>query len=428
MSTSALHDATIRRAVLETFREADGPITTATLYAEVARRTRLPTDLLSQRAQIGKSGQQHNLAQRTARWAQQSLKRAGLITRCGDTRGLWQLTEQGKHTLHHIRPGHALVAFSTALGCAIWGDIRSALRGLGEPVTLFIGSPPFPITKPRAYGGPTREQWVDFVCTAVEAVLPHLATGGSVALDIGTDLFVQNSPERELLPERLAIALHDRCGLSKIDRVIWHNPSRPPSPIQWASKTRQQLNCAYDDVLVFSNNAKLSLARNTRVLKPHTDKHLRLIAQGGERVARSNSDGAYCVKQGAYANPTAGAIPRNVFVAGHRCPSQDAYKAAARRLGLAVHGAPYPVKLAKFLIEWLSAPGDLIVDGFAGSVSSGVAAEQTGRRWIAVDTVADYLRGGAERFEDVWVNPLLDQLFGLDQPNLFNTAPRLAQA
>lgn len=251
-------DSVIRRAVLETFRDADDAVHTQDLYREVARRTRLPSDVLDRKAPVGTASQQHNLAQRTARWAQQSLKKAGLITRVDGSRGMWRLTSEGRHTLRRIERTHALVAFSTRLGAAMWCDARAPLPGMGQKITLLLTSPPYALAngKKRAYGNPSRPEWIDFICEVIEQVLPHLAVGGNVALNIGTDLFEPGSPARSLLPERLAIALEERLGLSKMDTIIWHNPSKPPGPIQWASKTRQQLNCAYEQVHVKVNTIR----------------------------------------------------------------------------------------------------------------------------------------------------------------------------
>lgn len=58
-----------------------------------------------------------------------------------------------------------------------------------------------------------------------------------------------------------------------------------------------------------------------------------------------------------------------------------------------------PLKLAEFLVTFLSEPGDLVVDGFAGSFTTARAAENLGRRWIATDIMAEYVMGGAVRFE-----------------------------
>jgi site-specific DNA-methyltransferase (cytosine-N4-specific) len=58
------------------------------------------------------------------------------------------------------------------------------------------------------------------------------------------------------------------------------------------------------------------------------------------------------------------------------------------------------LKLASFLIEFLSEPGELIADPFGGSFTSAKAAELLGRRWISTEKVVDYVVSSAYRFQD----------------------------
>lgn len=66
---------------------------------------------------------------------------------------------------------------------------------------------------------------------------------------------------------------------------------------------------------------------------------------------------------------------------------------------LPVHGAPFPLGLAKFLVQFLSRPGDLVLDIFSGWNTTGLVCELTGRRWLAFEKHAQYAAGGSFRFE-----------------------------
>ena len=46
----------------------------------------------------------------------------------------------------------------------------------------------------------------------------------------------------------------------------------------------------------------------------------------------------------------------------------------------------------------LTDPGDLVLDPFAGSCVTGIAAEKRGRQWACVEINAEYLPGAATRF------------------------------
>jgi len=104
------------------------------------------------------------------------------------------------------------------------------------------------------------------------------------------------------------------------------------------------------------------------------------------------------VRPGAYAASTPGAIPRNVLSIRHNCADQQALRAHARQAGLPDHGAVMPLELARFLVEWLSRPGDLVVDPMGGTLTTAKAAELAGRRWLASEKHLEYLLAGAYRF------------------------------
>lgn len=200
--------------------------------------------------------------------------------------------------------------------------------------------------------------------------------------------------------ERLMLALHEKLGLYKVDELVWVNKSKPPGPVQWASKTRVQLNVAYEPVLWLTNDPRRLRSDNRRVLQEHTERHLALIHGGGEQRDGSYSDGAYNIRAGRFGNPTAGRIPRNVLEFGHACADQQLYKRLAREQGLPVHGAPMPLELAKFLVGFMTEPEDLVVDPFSGSQTTPKAAELLGRRWLSTETTLEYVWGGANRFRD----------------------------
>lgn len=56
--------------------------------------------------------------------------------------------------------------------------------------------------------------------------------------------------------------------------------------------------------------------------------------------------------------------------------------------------------LAKFFISFLTDEGDLVLDPFAGSNTTGATAEQMGRRWTAIERDEPYLLGSMGHFEN----------------------------
>jgi site-specific DNA-methyltransferase (cytosine-N4-specific) len=54
--------------------------------------------------------------------------------------------------------------------------------------------------------------------------------------------------------------------------------------------------------------------------------------------------------------------------------------------------------LPEFFIRLLTDPGDLVVDIFAGSNTTGMVAESEGRRWLAFELNRDYVAASVLRF------------------------------
>ncbi len=194
------------------------------------------------------------------------------------------------------------------------------------------------------------------------------------------------------------IALCDRLGLHKMDELIWHAPNKPPAPMQWASRTRQQLNCAWEPVYWFTNEPRLCKSDNRRVLQEHTERHLKLIHQGGEDRTAEYGDGAYRLKPGSFGGVTAGRIPRNVITCSTNSGNKRAMRAAAIAQGLPTHGALMPLPLAKMLVEFLTDKDGLVVDPFFGWGTTGLAAEELGRRWLGTELMGEHVLGAANAF------------------------------
>src|SRR5690606_32713547 len=135
-----------------------------------------------------------------------------------------------------------------------------------ESISAIITSPPYPLQTPRAYGNVVDERaYVDWIVRALEPAVSKLIPGGSLALNVGQDIFNPGSPARSLYRERLVLALHERLGLYKLDEIPWVNKSRPPSPTIWACRERMQLVATWEPIYWFTNDPHRLRSDNRRV-------------------------------------------------------------------------------------------------------------------------------------------------------------------
>lgn len=71
----------------------------------------------------------------------------------------------------------------------------------------------------------------------------------------------------------------------------------------------------------------------------------------------------------------------------------------SKLLGNKVYPARFPAELPRFFIEFLTKQGNLVLDPFAGSNTTGFVAEELNRRWIGLEIRSDYAEESRLRFE-----------------------------
>jgi len=105
--------------------------------------------------------------------------------------------------------------------------------------------------------------------------------------------------------------------------------------------------------------------------------------------ASAIESGVYAIKPGATPTWTGGGWCRNVltFNLAHK------YIDGVSRL----HPTQKPLPLMKRLVELVTQPGDMVLDPFAGSGTTGVAALQLGRRFQGFEKDPDFVRVAEER-------------------------------
>lgn len=63
-----------------------------------------------------------------------------------------------------------------------------------------------------------------------------------------------------------------------------------------------------------------------------------------------------------------------------------------------MHPARFPMALPEFFVKLTTDEGDVVVDPFGGSMTTGFVAESLNRRWIGSENVDSYVEGSKFRF------------------------------
>lgn len=374
--------------ILDAVQRAGGEATTSAIRDAVADQLGLDHETRSKRGQIG--GQDHNLLAHRIRWGQQHSRLAGLIERDS---GNWRLTPKGSAHLTQAFPGRPVTVFLTPNGCALWGLAEEAASVIDHgSVRLLLTSPPYALNTKKQYGNLSGQEYVDWLCSIIERLMPVMQSNGSLLLNLG-DAWVKNSPTVSLYQERTIIALQDRLGLHLCQRMLWHNPSALPVPTNYVGIERIRLKQAVECLWWLSPEDR-PYADNRAILEPYSDRMTGLIKQGGQ--SRSKKPSGHATRDGSFSVDNGGSIAPNVFKIANS--GDQAYAQACRDKGLTPHPARMPIALASKMIEFLSRPDEVVFDPFGGSGTTARAAENLGRKWITTEAAREYVEGSRFRF------------------------------
>lgn len=292
--------------------------------------------------------------------------------------------------LSELRP-----LYRTQLGRAYVGDSLALLARLDEAsVDLVITSPPFALLRQKSYGNVEEAEYVAWLKPFAMQVFRVLKETGSFVLDLG-GAYQYGAPIRSLYNFRVLISLCDEVGFQLAEDFYWHNPARLPSPIEWVNKRKIRAKDSVDTVWWLSKT-EWPKADIRNVLVPYSERMKKLMANPEGFYSPMKRPSGHDIGWG-FATDNGGAIPSNLLSAPNT-DSNSAYLRLCKEFGVLRHPARFPPDIPRFFIKMLTEPGDLVVDIFAGSNTTGYVAEKLGRRWLAFEIVHEYLLGSSFRF------------------------------
>jgi site-specific DNA-methyltransferase (cytosine-N4-specific) len=286
-------------------------------------------------------------------------------------------------------------AYTTQNGAAYAGDSRKLLEELDDSsVDLVITSPPFALQRQKAYGNKDQSEYLDWLMDFARLVHAKLKPTGSFVMDVG-GAYQKGVPARSLYHLRLPIRFCDEIGFFLAEDFYWFNPAKLPSPIEWVNKRKLRAKDSVNNLWWFSKT-EWPKADVTKVLVPYSDRMLKLMEDPGKFYKPKVRPSGHDISAG-FGKDNGGAIPSNLLQIPNT-ESNGAYVVGCKLVGADRHPARFPSKLPEFFIRFLTEPGDLVVDIFAGSNTAGQVAEAEDRRWIAMDERLDYLAASVFRF------------------------------
>jgi len=285
--------------------------------------------------------------------------------------------------------------YKTQYGEAYVGDALDLLKGLPDSsVDLVLTSPPFPLQRQKEYGNVEQEEYVDWLLSFALEIKRVLKDTGSFVLDLG-GAYQKGRPIRSLYNYRVLIRMCDELGWNLAEEFFWFNPAKLPSPIEWVNKRKIRVKDAVNTIWWFSKNDNPK-ADVTKVLAPYSER-MKLLLKNSEKFysPKKRPSGHDISKK--FSNANGGSIPSNLLSIANT-ESNSQYLRCCKIAGIKGHPSRFPEKLPEFFIRFLTDPGDVVLDIFAGSNTTGAVAEKLGRRWIAFEIEQAYLAASAFRF------------------------------
>jgi hypothetical protein len=270
-------------------------------------------------------------------------------------------------------------AHATDLGCLLVGDALETTAALpDESVDLVITSPPY--DRQPKYGngeGYGREWYQGFFLTLTLELRRVLRSHGSFVLNYRSR---REGPERGVLQYELVFWLREQ-GFHFAEDFVWGKPSPPPGRFNRFLKDAVEYCFQFTktDRWQFFPEQCLSPARWDAADR----QRRRQLAHNYERVQEPSGHGRRRVQAGPdLVRPSTLLLLEPEFgpnPTGHPCR--------------------FPVDLPRFFIQLLTSPGQVVLDPFGGTGTTGVAAEGLGRRWVLVEADPGYASALPRRLE-----------------------------
>jgi site-specific DNA-methyltransferase (cytosine-N4-specific) len=265
-----------------------------------------------------------------------------------------------------------------------FGDCRDSMRQMakdGIKVQMCVTSPPYYGLRDYGVDGQigneqTPKEFIDNLVEVFACVWDILEDDGTLWVNLGDSYANNNSnanqykyKQKDLMgmPWRLAFALQDFGWYLRQD-IIWHKPNPMPESVT------DRCTKAHEYIFLLAKNQKYYF--DHEAIKEQSLTKSEGIRFGGNKYG-DNDDPKYATKSG------------NVSKEYEKANKRDVWSVAAKPYSGA-HFAVYPQELVEPMILAGSRVGDVVLDPFFGSGTTGQVSQNLGRKWIGCELNKNY--------------------------------------
>jgi len=266
------------------------------------------------------------------------------------------------------------------------GDVSESLRALpAQSVRCVVTSPPYFGLRDYGHEGQigledTPEAFVERLVGVFREVRRVMTDDGTLWLNIGDSY--GKGKNLVGIPWRLAFALQADGWVLRQD-IIWHKPNPMPESVKdRCTKAHEYLFLLTKSPRYYFNHEAIREPCSPDMQRRAARGHTR--GSGGRTDASRNDSETLRGSHAKRIDVSKGRTKRGVWT----IPTQP-YKGA--------HFAVFPEALVEPCVLAGSAPGDVMLDPFAGSGTTGVVALRHGRAFVGCELNPDYAALARER-------------------------------
>ena len=261
-----------------------------------------------------------------------------------------------------------------------YGDSKEILKSFPAGYfNLIVTSPPYADARKKHYDSIKPSEYKEFLLSFHDELWRVLADDGSFVLNI-KDKVVDGIRNRFVWH---TIEAFSERGWRCVDDYLWIKPNAMPG--YWPNRLRDEWEYCFH----MTKQKKFAMYQD-QVKKPIGDwAEKRLNNLNGKSAVRHDSEN----------NSGFGRDLRNWQEKRFVLPGNAVrVPLVGKNMG---HPAVFPTGLPEFFIKLFTRPGDRVLDPFAGSGSTGVAAEQLKRNVVLIDNKEEYVDLMVERLSSV---------------------------
>jgi site-specific DNA-methyltransferase (adenine-specific) len=259
----------------------------------------------------------------------------------------------------------------------ICGDSRLELAQFKGKVDLIVTSPPYADARRHHYDSIHPDKFKDWFLTFHQSFFDALKPGGSLVINI-KDKIIDGVRHRYVWHTIEALC---QKGWFAIDDYVWRKPN--PMPGYWPTRLRD----GWEYCFHLAKSARPCMNQDA-VRVPVGDWVTSRLAKLGENdLYRHNS-----VNKSGFGRDLSRWVGKQTVLP----PNVIDAALVGKNKG---HPAVFPVDLPVFFIKLLCPEDGLVVDPFAGSGTTGIAALSLGRHCVLIDNNAVYCKVAMERLK-----------------------------